>query len=76
MPEIDLNRKILADMAMSDPAAFGALVVQVKAAAPPEKKPEAGTLEKPQAGAPEKAPKTRTPKAVKPEAPAREKTPV
>lgn len=66
--EIDLNRKILADMAMNDPAAFGALVVQVKAAAPPEKAPKAG--------APEKEPKKRQPKAVKPEAPAPEKTPV
>ena len=29
---IDLNRKILADMAMNDAAAFGALVTQAKAA--------------------------------------------
>ena len=29
---IELNRKILADLAMNDPAAFGALVVQAKAA--------------------------------------------
>lgn len=75
--EIDLNRKILADMAMNDAAAFGALVVQVKAAAP-EKAPEAV--------APEKTPKAREPKAVKPVAlaperppekvPAPEKTPV
>ena len=65
---IELNRKILADMAMNDAPAFSALVVQVKAAAPPEKKPEAA--------APEKAPKARKLKAVKPEAPAPEKTPV
>ena len=29
---VDLNRKILADIALSDPAAFGALVNQAKAA--------------------------------------------
>ena len=29
---VDLNRKILADMAMNDPAGFGALVTQAKAA--------------------------------------------
>jgi len=29
---VELNRKILADMAMNDPAAFGALVIQAKAA--------------------------------------------
>ena len=29
---IDLNRKILADMAMNEPGAFGALVTQAKAA--------------------------------------------
>ena len=29
---VDLNRKILADMAMNDPAAFGALVHQAKGA--------------------------------------------
>jgi large subunit ribosomal protein L20 len=29
---IDLNRKILADMANSDPTGFGALVTQAKAA--------------------------------------------
>ena len=28
---VDLNRKILADMAMNDPAGFGALVTQAKA---------------------------------------------
>jgi large subunit ribosomal protein L20 len=32
---VDLNRKILADMAMNDPAAFGALVNQAKAALAP-----------------------------------------
>ncbi|HEV8146766.1 MAG TPA: 50S ribosomal protein L20 [Bryobacteraceae bacterium] len=32
---VDLNRKILADMAMNDPAAFGALVSQAKAALAP-----------------------------------------
>jgi large subunit ribosomal protein L20 len=51
---IDLNRKILADMAMNDTAAFGALIVQVKAAAPPEKAPKKAAL-KPEAAAPEKA---------------------
>jgi large subunit ribosomal protein L20 len=50
---IDLNRKILADMAMNDTAAFGALIVQVKAAAPPEKAPKKAA-HKPEA-APEKA---------------------
>jgi large subunit ribosomal protein L20 len=37
---VDLNRKILADMALNDPPAFGALVNQAKAALPkalPEK---------------------------------------
>jgi large subunit ribosomal protein L20 len=38
---IDLNRKVLADMALTDPVAFGALVSQAKAAlekaAPPKK---------------------------------------
>ena len=37
---VDLNRKILADMALNDPPAFGALVSQAKAALPkalPEK---------------------------------------
>lgn len=29
---VELNRKILADLAMNDPAAFGALVTQAKAA--------------------------------------------
>jgi large subunit ribosomal protein L20 len=29
---VDLNRKILADMAMNDPGAFGALVLQAKSA--------------------------------------------
>ena len=29
---VDLNRKILADMAMNDPAAFGALIQQAKSA--------------------------------------------
>jgi large subunit ribosomal protein L20 len=39
---IELNRKILADMAMNDTAAFSTLIVQVKAALAPEKplKPE------------------------------------
>ena len=32
---VDLNRKILADMAMNDPAAFSALVTQAKAALGP-----------------------------------------
>jgi large subunit ribosomal protein L20 len=44
---IELNRKILADMAMNDAAAFSALITQVKAAVTPKKAPEA---------APEKAP--------------------
>ncbi len=51
---IELNRKILADMAMNDAAAFSALIVQVKAALMSEK-------------APEKAPKAAAPKALKPE---------
>jgi large subunit ribosomal protein L20 len=51
---IDLNRKILADMAMNDAAAFSALVVQVKAAVTSEK-------------APEKAPEAAKPKPPKPE---------
>jgi large subunit ribosomal protein L20 len=38
---VELNRKVLADMALTDPAAFGALVSQSKAAlekaAPPKK---------------------------------------
>jgi large subunit ribosomal protein L20 len=29
---VELNRKVLADMALTDPAAFGALVNQAKAA--------------------------------------------
>lgn len=35
---IDLNRKILADMALNDPTAFSALVVQAKAAVEPAPK--------------------------------------
>jgi large subunit ribosomal protein L20 len=38
---VELNRKVLADMALTDAAAFGALVSQAKAAlakaAPPQK---------------------------------------
>jgi large subunit ribosomal protein L20 len=49
---IELNRKILADMAMNDAAAFSALIVQVKAAITSEK-----ALEKaPKALKPEKVP--------------------
>ena len=48
---IDLNRKILADMAMNDAAAFSTLVVQVKGALVPEKAPAT-----PKAPKPEKVP--------------------
>ena len=36
---IDLNRKILADMALNDPAAFSTLIVQAKAHGEPAKAP-------------------------------------
>lgn len=41
--QIELDRKILSEMAISDPAAFGALVEIVKAAMPKESQPVAAT---------------------------------
>jgi large subunit ribosomal protein L20 len=46
---VDLDRKILADLAVSDPAAFGALVAQASAAlqAQPEAPPAVGSASPP-----------------------------